>query len=93
VRKKSLDTVIVRTFLSPHLCIDKTSKYLSQFKTKKNEKANSNRNTDSKWWWVEIQLINGHLFFFKLKKPNKMKKLTATETQTVNGGGPGLFLQ
>jgi hypothetical protein len=31
--------------------------------------------------------------FFNSKKPKKMKKLTATETQTVNGGGPGLVLQ
>jgi hypothetical protein len=55
-------------------------------KPKQNEKANSNRNSDSKWWWVEIQLITDKLFS-QIKKPSKMKKLTATETQTVNGGG------
>ncbi len=59
----------------------------SNQKTKQNEKANNNRNTNSKWWWCETQLIASDHHFSNQKTFQKMKKLTATETQTVNGGG------
>jgi len=124
VTQKSSFTVIVHGLLLLHLCVNKTNKYLFTFKNQKNEKANSNRNTDSKWWWSKVQLItiNSKTLFnsknqknekansnrntdskrwrtkvqlitinsnniTQLSKTKKMKKLTATETQTVNGGG------
>jgi len=64
VRQKSSNTVIVHGLLLPHLCVIKTSKYFFipiaiGTKTKQNEKANSNRNTDRKWRWLQDELING----------------------------------
>ena len=39
---------------------------------------------------AKIKFIN---YSLNKQKPNNMKKLTAIETQTVNGGGVGLQLQ
>jgi hypothetical protein len=76
--------------------LSSNKQYFLTIKTNNHEKANSNRNNNRKrrptWWWRRMAQLSINSFH-PLKAFTTMKKLTATETASINGGGPGIVIQ